>query len=71
MQEGMLPYVIATNQYNFPVLIVPVLVLYLRLSTKVNTSTLPVPVQLTDITLGYPAANTSSTKKWVIMVIVC
>ena len=49
MQEGMLPYMIATNQYNFPVLIVPVLVLYLRLSTKVNTSMLPVPVQLTLI----------------------
>jgi len=47
MQEGMLPYMIATNHYKFPVLIVPVLVLYLRLSTKVNTSTLPVPVQLT------------------------
>jgi len=47
MQEGMLPYMIATNQYNFPVLVVPVLVLCLRLSTKVNTSTLPVPVQLT------------------------
>jgi len=34
----MLPYTTATNPYYFPVVIVPVLVLCLRLSTKVSKS---------------------------------
>jgi len=59
MQAEMLPniYMTATNPYYFPVVIVPVVMLGLRLSTEVCNSTRPVN------TLDYPpAANNSSTK---------
>ena len=50
----------ATNSYYLPVVIVPVLVLCLSLSTKVSRSALP----HSDITLSCPAGytNTGSTK---------
>jgi len=53
VQAEMLPYMTATSPYYFPL----VLVLCLRLSSKVSKSTLPRSVNI-DITLGYPAANT-------------
>jgi len=41
LQAEMLPYKSTTNPYYFPVVIVPVLVLCLRLSTEVGKSVLP------------------------------
>ena len=53
-----IPCMMATDSYYFPVVIIAVLVLCLRLSTKVSKSTLP----HSDITLSCPAGYTNSTK---------
>jgi len=45
----MLPYMSATKPYSFPVVIVSVLVRYLRLSTEVSKSALPVTLPFTRL----------------------
>jgi len=63
VQAEMLLHTTATNPYYFPVVIVPVLVLCLRFN-RGRQCVLPVtfPFSYIDITLGYPAANTSRLK---------
>ena len=62
----MLLYATTTSPYYFTVVIVPVLVLCLRLTTKVSKSTLPVTLPSVniniDIKLGYPAST--KLKSW-------
>ena len=45
-KADIVPHMTATNPYYFPVVIVPVLVLCLKLSIEVSKSTLPVTLQL-------------------------
>jgi len=63
VQAEMLLYMTATSPYYFPVVVAPVLVLCLEFN-RGQQCVLPVtfPFSNIDITLAYPAANTSRLK---------